>query len=64
MCNIANGPLVCFSWGLFLGLSDMYECLVGLQMAVVWLDNHPPGCKSRHDWTESLAIKLAIICDI
>jgi len=43
---------------------DMLECLGGLQMAVVWIDKHPPSWKLPHDWPESLVIKLATICDI
>jgi len=52
-------PGVCF-----LGLSDMLECLGGLQMAVGWLEGHLPDWKLPHDQVESLAIKLATICDI
>jgi len=52
-------PAACFS-----SLSDMLESLGGLQMAVVWLDKHPPSYKLPHDWLESLTIKLATICDI
>jgi len=29
-----------------------------------WTCKHPFGWKSPHDWPESLAIKLAAICDI
>jgi len=52
-------PGACFS-----SLSDVFECLGGLQMAVVWLDKHPLSWKLPHDWPESLAIKLGAICDI
>jgi len=60
-------PIV--SWSAFpgaylLGLSDMLECLGGLQMALVWLENHPPSWKSPHNRPESLAIKQATICDV
>jgi len=57
-------PWSAFPVAYFLGLSDVLECLSGLQMVVVWLDKHPPGWKSPHYWSESLAIKLTTICDI
>jgi len=57
-------PWSAFPGACFLGLPDMLDCSGGLQMAVVWIDKHPPSWKSLHDWPESLAIKLATICDI
>jgi len=38
--------------------------VVDLQMAVVFIDKHPPSWKSPHNWSEGLAIKLATVCDI
>jgi len=49
-------PQSAFSGACFSGLSDMFKCLGDLQMAVVWLDKHPPNLNLPHNWPESLAI--------
>jgi len=65
MCvSLPKVPWFAFLRACFSGLSDVFECSGDPQMAVVWLDRHPPGWKPPHDWPEGLAIKLATICDI
>jgi len=64
VCIICIVPWSAFAGACFLGLSDVLKCSGGLQMAVVWTGKHPTGWKFPHNWPESLAIKLATICDI
>ena len=52
-------PMACFS-----GLSDVYECSGGLQMATYSLDKQTAGCNSPHDWLVCLAMDLAALCDM
>jgi len=53
-----------FPGAFLLGLSNVLECLGGLQMAMVWLDKHPAaGNLHWYDWPVNLAIKLVTVCD-
>ena len=45
-------------------LSDIHECLGGLQMAPSSLDKQTVGCNSPHNWLMILAMDLAALCDM
>jgi len=62
-CIIAFVSLVCFTWGLFLRPVWRARVLFKWQWCQ-YTSTHLAGLKSPHDWPESLAIRLATICDI
>ena len=45
-------------------LSDIHEYLGCLQMALYLLDKQTADSNSLHDWLMSLAMDLAVLCDI
>ena len=53
-----------FAVACFSGLSDVHECLVGLQMATYPLDKQTAGCNSPHNMLVCLAMDLAALCDM
>ena len=55
---------VAFAVACFSGLSDVHECLGGLQMATYPLDKLTAGCNSSHNWLVCLAMDLAALCDM
>ena len=44
----------------FSGLSDVHECSIVFK----WLDKQTAGNNSLHDWSMSLAMDLAALCDM
>ena len=61
--NAAEGWTVAFTQVSFSCLSDIHECLGGLQMVSSSLDKQIADCDSPHDWLMSLAMDLAALCD-
>ena len=51
-----------FAVAAFWGVSDVYECLQYLQLALVAANEKPPGCNSPHDCLVMLSINLATFC--
>ena len=63
MFNTAEGWTVAFTQVSFSCLSDIHECLGGLQMASCSLDKQIADCDLPHDWIMSLVMDLAALCD-
>ena len=53
-----------FAVACFWGLSDLHECSGVLQMAPSPLDKQTADCDSPHNWLMSLAMDLAVLCDM
>ena len=53
-----------FAVACYWGLSDVHECLIGLQMASTPHDKQTASCDSPHDWLMSLAMDLAPLYDV
>ena len=56
--------LSAFAVAAFWGVSDVYKCPQCLQLALVAVNEKPPGCNSPHDCLVMLSIDLATFCAI